>query len=114
MGDEEGEVVLALGMGVTNAAVFKLVPQEVSQAVGGAAGWVGGIGAFGGFVIPPCMSLFVQRFGNSGYAGGFSIFLFFVVISVGLIFALKRGPRRPSLRRVENEFKEIRYEIYNT
>lgn len=37
-----GEVLMALGMGVNNAAVFKLVPQEVPHAVGGAAGWVGG------------------------------------------------------------------------
>jgi NNP family nitrate/nitrite transporter-like MFS transporter len=46
-----GSVLMALGMGVNNAAVFKLVPQEVPQAVGGAAGWVGGLGAFGGFAI---------------------------------------------------------------
>jgi NNP family nitrate/nitrite transporter-like MFS transporter len=36
-----GEILLAIGMGVCNAAVFKLVPQEVPQAVGGAAGWEG-------------------------------------------------------------------------
>lgn len=47
------EILMALGMGVANAAVFKLVAQEVPEAVGGAAGWVGGLGAFGGFAIPP-------------------------------------------------------------
>ncbi|MBE0597284.1 MAG: MFS transporter, partial [Desulfuromonadales bacterium] len=50
-----GIVLLAIGMGAGNAAVFKILPQEVPQAVGGAAGWVGGLGAFGGFVIPPLL-----------------------------------------------------------
>jgi NNP family nitrate/nitrite transporter-like MFS transporter len=56
-----GVLVMAAGMGVTNAAVFKLVPQRVPWAVGGAAGWVGGIGAFGGFVFPNVFSLFLGR-----------------------------------------------------
>ena len=50
-----GEAILALGMGFANAAVFKLVPKYSPAAVGGAAGIVGGLGAFGGFVIPPLM-----------------------------------------------------------
>ncbi len=50
-----GEVVLAIGIGLQNAVVFKLVPRYVPQAVGGASGWVGGLGAFGGFVLPPLM-----------------------------------------------------------
>jgi NNP family nitrate/nitrite transporter-like MFS transporter len=50
-----GEVVLAIGIGLQNAVVFKLVPRFVPQAVGGAAGWVGGLGAFGGFALPPLM-----------------------------------------------------------
>jgi nitrate/nitrite transporter NarK len=64
-------VMMALGMGVANAAVFKLVPKEVPQAVGGAAGWVGGLGAFGGFAIPPILSAFVRYQGNAGYTTGF-------------------------------------------
>jgi NNP family nitrate/nitrite transporter-like MFS transporter len=56
-----GVLVMAAGMGVANAAVFKLVPQRVPWAVGGAAGWVGGIGAFGGFVFPNVLSLFLGR-----------------------------------------------------
>ncbi len=46
------EILMALGMGIGNAAVFRLVPQEVPKTVGGAAGWIGGLGAFGGFAIP--------------------------------------------------------------
>ena len=44
-------LLMAVGMGITQAAVFKLVPQEVPEAVGGASGWVGGLGAFGGFAL---------------------------------------------------------------
>ncbi len=50
-----GEVILAIGIGLQNAVVFKLVPRYVPQAVGGASGWVGGLGAFGGFALPPLM-----------------------------------------------------------
>ncbi|GAB4248240.1 MAG: nitrate/nitrite transporter [Thermoleophilia bacterium] len=88
-----GVVVMALGMGVNNAAVFKLVPQEVPQAVGGAAGWVGGLGAFGGFAIPPLMGLFVTEEGDIGYARGFSILIVLAVVSLGLTLLLKRKPR---------------------
>ncbi|HUH98517.1 MAG TPA: MFS transporter, partial [Anaerolineales bacterium] len=55
-----GEFIMAIGMGTCNAAVFKLMPQYVPQAVGGASGWVGGLGAFGGFVIPPVLGYFVR------------------------------------------------------
>jgi NNP family nitrate/nitrite transporter-like MFS transporter len=76
-----GEVILALGMGFANAAVFKLVPKYSPAAVGGAAGIVGGLGAFGGFVIPPLMGLFVRINGAAGYAQGFGVF-------IGLSFCL--------------------------
>ncbi|MBI4267600.1 MAG: MFS transporter [Chloroflexi bacterium] len=85
-----GEVIIAAGMGVTNAAVFKLVPQEVKEAVGGASGWVGGIGAFGGFAIPPLLALFVRVQGMSGYASGFLIFIVLALISLVLAYVLQR------------------------
>jgi len=83
-----GVILLAVGMGSTNAAVFKLVPQEVPQAVGGAAGWVGGLGAFGGFVIPPAMAVFVSWYGVAGYARGFLVFDCLVMICLGLALLL--------------------------
>jgi NNP family nitrate/nitrite transporter-like MFS transporter len=84
------EVILAVGMGVTNAAVFKLVAQEVPEAVGGAAGWVGGLGAFGGFAIPPIMGSFVQIRGNVGYATGFVVFIGLATLSLYLVGLLRR------------------------
>ena len=85
-----GEVILALGMGFANAAVFKLVPKYSPAAVGGAAGIVGGLGAFGGFVIPPLMGLFVKINGAAGYAQGFGVFIGLSILSIVLIAVLNR------------------------
>ncbi len=84
------EIILAVGMGVNNAAVFKLVPKLVSDAVGGAAGWVGGLGAFGGFVIPPIMGEFVALYKNEGYAKGFVVFMVLAAISIVIAYYLKQ------------------------
>ncbi|NPA53004.1 MAG: NarK/NasA family nitrate transporter [Aquificae bacterium] len=70
-----GEIVMGAGMGIANGAVFKLVPKYVPHATGGAAGWVGGLGAFGGFVVPPILGLFVQGMGNIGYSRGFVVYI---------------------------------------
>ncbi len=84
-----GQMVLAVGMGFANAAVFKLVPKYSPKSVGGAAGVVGGLGAFGGFVIPPLMGLFVKAFGLPGYAWGYSVFLALALTSLVVFLILK-------------------------
>ena len=84
-----GEILLAIGMGVCNAAVFKLVPQAVPHAVGGAAGWVGGLGALGGFVIPPVMGFAVHNLGMRGYPIGFIVFIFLALFSLSMVWILK-------------------------
>lgn len=88
------EVTMALGMGIANAAVFKLVAQEIPEAVGGAAGWIGGVGAFGGFAIPPTMALFVQAMGAPGYAAGFWVFVALALLSLLLLRVLTGGAKR--------------------
>jgi MFS transporter, NNP family, nitrate/nitrite transporter len=90
-----GVVLLAVGMGFTNAAVFKIVPQAVPSAVGGAAGWVGGMGAFGGFVIPPILGLAVRNLGERGYPIGFITFVFLALISLVMVWILKYAPPAP-------------------
>ncbi|MEJ2640115.1 MAG: MFS transporter [Desulfosarcinaceae bacterium] len=85
------EMLLALGMGFANAAVFKLVPKYSPKAVGGAAGIVGGLGAFGGFVIPPLMGLFVKLYGGPGYSLGYVVFIALAVMGVGVFFLLYRS-----------------------
>jgi NNP family nitrate/nitrite transporter-like MFS transporter len=82
-----GVMLLALGMGFANAAVFKLVPKYTPETVGGAAGIVGGLGAFGGFVIPPVMGLFVKLSGASGYSLGFSVFFGLSLLAL-VLFAI--------------------------
>ena len=89
-----GMVVISTGMGVVNAGVFKLVPKYVSNAVGGAAGWVGGLGAFGGFVIPPIMGAFVDTFGSIGYAWGFVTFAVLALICLVVLYVLTQNNKQ--------------------
>jgi NNP family nitrate/nitrite transporter-like MFS transporter len=84
-----GEILLAFGMGICNAAVFKMVPQAAPKAVGGAAGWVGGLGAFGGFAIPPMLAFAVRDLGRSGYSIGFIVYLFLALLSLFMAWILK-------------------------
>ena len=88
--------LLALGMGVGNGAVFKLVAQEVPQAIGGAAGWVGGLGALGGFVLPNVLVRFLRTDlpGDPGYASGFMVFVLLGLLSLGLVALLARRSAR--------------------
>ncbi|MEE4608945.1 MAG: MFS transporter [Desulfobacteraceae bacterium] len=88
-----GQMLLAVGMGFANAAVFKLVPKYSPQAVGGAAGIVGGLGAFGGFVIPLLLGLFVKYDSAAGYARGFGVFVALSILAVGGIGLLLRQAR---------------------
>lgn len=86
-----GIVLMAVGMGIANAAVFKLMPQYIPQAVGGAAGWIGGLGAFGGFAIPPVLGIFVRVLGVQGYASGFLTFILLTVLALGMASILRRA-----------------------
>jgi len=84
-----GELLIGLGMGLANAAVFKMVPKYVPHAVGGASGLVGGLGALGGFVIPPTLGMFAGALGDAGYSGGFFVYVVLAVaaimVSIGFI-----------------------------
>ena len=77
-----GELLIAVGMGVGNAAVFKMVPKYVPEAVGGAAGLVGGLGATGGFILPPFLGAVVDALGGNGYAGGFFAYVVLACIAI--------------------------------
>lgn len=79
-----GNVLLAFGMGLCNGAVFKMVPQAVPDAVGGAAGWVGALGTLGGFVIPPILGFAVRNLDRHGYAIGFIVLIFLALFSVSM------------------------------
>ena len=77
-----GEILMGAGMGIANGAVFKLVPKYVPHATGGAAGWVGGLGAFGGFVVPPILGLFVEAHGLLGYSKGFVVYVMLSAVAI--------------------------------
>lgn len=89
------EFITALGMGIANAAVFKMVPKYVPEAVGGASGWVGGLGAFGGFAVPPILGYFASAFGKSGYPLGYSTYVALGAAALAIVYALMRASRRP-------------------
>jgi len=85
-----GEILVGAGMGVNNAAVFKLVPHYVPDAVGGTAGWVGGLGCLGGFAIPPILGDIVALVGINGYALGFGIYIILSILCLLLVWLLYR------------------------
>ncbi len=80
-----GIILMGIGMGVANAAIFKLVPKYIKEAVGGAAGWIGGFGAFGGFIVPPILGYFVDLYDKTGFARGFLVYSFLSFLSVLII-----------------------------
>lgn len=89
-----GEFLVGAGMGVANAAVFKLVPHYVPDAVGGTAGWVGGLGALGGFVVPPLLGRIVEQMGFIGYARGYAVYMALAILSLaltGLLYFTRQG-----------------------
>lgn len=86
-----GMMILGTGMGVANAAVFELVPKYIPDAVGGASGWIGGMGGAGTLIILPVLGKFVDVYGQIGYARGFIVFVILSTICAGISFALKRS-----------------------
>jgi len=86
-----GLVLMGAGMGLANAAVFKLVPKFVPEAVGGASGWVGGVGATSGFLLPPALGEIVGAYGHRGYTLGFAVFTGLAALSLGVGWLLQRN-----------------------
>jgi len=88
-------LAVGLGMGLQNAIVFKLLPSYVPDAVGGASGWIGGLGALGGFVIPPIMGIATGMVGGpAAYARGFLPFAVLIAASLPIVVWLSRWSAR--------------------
>lgn len=92
--DLAAELLMAAGMGIANAAVFKMLPKYVPEAVGGASGLVGGLGALGGFIIPPFLGASVDAMGKQGYAGGFFAYILLAMVSIVISMGFIRKDRR--------------------
>ena len=93
------ELCIVVGMGIANAAVFKMLPKYVPEAVGGASGLVGGLGALGGFIIPPFLGASVDALGKQGYAGGFFayVLLGLASLAIAIYFVRLESLRKASL-----------------
>jgi MFS transporter, NNP family, nitrate/nitrite transporter len=96
-----GMMILGTGMGVANAAVFELVPVYVPEAVGGASGWIGGLGGAGTLLIVPALGRFVDVYGQAGFAHGFVLFVGLSAICAVTCFGLRVLGVRPSPVRAE-------------
>lgn len=87
-------LVLGLGsaFGSLSGVIFRKVPSVIPKTIGGVAGIVGGIGALGGFVIPPIMGFAIKAFGaSSKYSIGFSVIVFLSVIDFIALVVLSKG-----------------------
>ena len=62
-----GAVGVAVGLGLGNGAVFKLVPEYFPRTVGAATGLVGAAGGLGGFFPPLVVGLLRQATGSFAY-----------------------------------------------
>lgn len=74
--------IIAITFGMNNASVMRLVPEYIHKSVGGASGWIGGLGAFGGFVFPPIFGEVASKMGITGYYRGFLTFSVLSIISI--------------------------------
>ncbi|MFQ5425791.1 MAG: MFS transporter, partial [Gaiellales bacterium] len=91
-------LTIAVGMGLQNAIVFKLVPHYVPGAVGGASGWVGGLGAFSGFLLPPIMGAIAGGLsGELAFARPFLVVTGLVALGLLIVGWLTRWSWRTEL-----------------
>jgi NNP family nitrate/nitrite transporter-like MFS transporter len=54
---------------------------------------VGGLGALGGFVLPPLLGAIVASHGQAGYAQGFYIFVALALVAILLAFVLIKSKK---------------------
>ena len=85
----------AVGLGMGNGAVFKLVPQYFPTNTGLVTGIVGCAGGLGGFFPPLLMGLVRDNVGN--YAVGFVLLAAFAVACLVILLAIRRGQPAPTL-----------------
>lgn len=88
------QFTLAAAMGLSNAAIFKLIPEQVPDAIGAAFGWISGLGAAGGFFIPPLLAFASTQLPVQGRSLEMLCFSGLALLSFILLACSKRRPRR--------------------
>ena len=89
--------IISIAMGINSTAIFKMVPVFIPKAVGGASGWIGGVGAFGGFVFPPVMGAIAATYGKIGYAWGFGLFVILSLFSLLILWKMMQEESKKDL-----------------
>ena len=82
----------AVGLGLGNGAVFKLVAQYFPKNTGLVTGIAGCMGGLGGFFPPLVLGMVKDNTGN--YALGFILLGVFSAICLGVVLLLRRQGRR--------------------
>jgi NNP family nitrate/nitrite transporter-like MFS transporter len=97
-------VIVAVGMGIGKASVFKYIPQYFPGDVGAVGGLVGLLGALGGFVLP-------KAFGWLGRGTGFPQAAFLALLAITVVSlawlhatvrSLRAEARRPTAPALTN------------
>jgi NNP family nitrate/nitrite transporter-like MFS transporter len=85
----------AVGLGLGNGAVFKLVPQYFPRSTGLVTGIAGCAGGLGGFFPPLLMGLVKDNMGN--YSLGFILLAVFAAACLIILLMIRRGQPTPTL-----------------
>ncbi|MFA9478751.1 nitrate/nitrite transporter [Phycisphaerales bacterium AB-hyl4] len=94
--------VVAVGMGIGKAAVYKYIPDYFPKDVGAVGGLVGMLGALGGFLLPPVFAYF-ESFSGVPQA---TFFALFVVTALSLLWL-----HVTVLRLLREEASHVRHEF---
>jgi len=96
-----GAVCFAVGTGLGNGAVFKLVPHYFPHQTGTVTGLVGAAGGMGGFFPPLLMGFSLQNYGHY-YVGWVGLLIFSIACTV-ILWKVNADERRITTLSVTNE-----------
>ncbi len=84
-----GLYLTAFGMGFVNAATYKWIPKALPGLEAPTGGMVGGLGAFGGFVLPLLLGYCGENWGERGYAYGMFFYTGIAFFNIFMTFMLE-------------------------
>jgi len=102
-----GLILMAFGGGFTNAAVYKWIPKVEPVGKAQCGGLVGGVGAFGGFIIPLILGWSKDTFDN-GAARGIFVYTILGIIGIAATMVLMKHLEAENAKKSANDQK---YEV---